>query len=121
MLYLTKVVNLEIAHHLPDYDGKCRNIHGHRIKLEITICGQKDETTGMIMDFKVIKEIIQRKIVDLLDHKNLNDFVRNPTAENVIELLIPILRGAFPASIIVHMIKLWETEDSCCVWVNEKQ
>ena len=70
--------------------GKCNNpeYHGHNYELIVSVTGEIDPDTGFVMDMKVLKELIQKKVEDALDHKNLNTQVPefkdlNPTAENI--------------------------------------
>ena len=76
--------HFDSAHKLElGYDSRCTNIHGHRWKVIIEIISGKLNKDGMIVDFKRLKEI-----VDKLDHRYLNDmFTFNPTAENISEYL----------------------------------
>ena len=70
---------ISAAHHLPNYDGKCANVHGHTWKIEVDIDGSVDKKTGMIVDFSKIKSIL-----DKLDHTDINTIIPNPTAENIV-------------------------------------
>jgi 6-pyruvoyltetrahydropterin/6-carboxytetrahydropterin synthase len=70
--------------------GQCNNpnFHGHNYTLEVAIAGEPDPRTGMLMDLKDLKGLIEREIIDLVDHKNLNldvEFLRGviPSAENI--------------------------------------
>jgi 6-pyruvoyltetrahydropterin/6-carboxytetrahydropterin synthase len=70
--------------------GLCNNPlgHGHNYEIEVTVRGEPDATTGMVIDLKVLKSIIEKEIIDKVDHKHLNydvDFMRGivPTAENI--------------------------------------
>ncbi|MGZ3900860.1 MAG: 6-pyruvoyl trahydropterin synthase family protein, partial [Bacteroidia bacterium] len=70
--------------------GKCNNenYHGHNYVLEAKVKGDIDEPTGYVMDTKVLKDILEKEIVERFDHKNLNldtkEFMElNPTAENM--------------------------------------
>ena len=84
--------------HRPDWDdaknqavfGKCNNprFHGHNYDLIVSVTGEIDQETGFVMDLKVLKELIQEHVEEVLDHKNLNTDVPefqdlNPTAENI--------------------------------------
>jgi 6-pyruvoyltetrahydropterin/6-carboxytetrahydropterin synthase len=82
--------------------GKAVNLHGHNYVLEVTVEGQPSPDTGMVIDLKVLKDIIAEVVLDRLDHKNLNvdlpEFAeRLPTPEHVAvliwELLAPRLTG----------------------------
>lgn len=70
---LTKQFSFEMAHALPAYEGKCRNIHGHSYKLFVTIEGapmqqQGAPSDGMVLDFHQLKEIVTQHIIDPFDH-----------------------------------------------------
>ncbi len=71
------------AHALPNYDGPCNRLHGHSWKIQVTIDKPVNPKTGMVIDFSIIKKIINK-----LDHQCLNDFIKNPTAENITTYLI---------------------------------
>jgi len=80
---ITKLFTFDSAHHLIDYNGKCRNIHGHTYKLEITLKGLPDEN-GLVMDFHDLEAIIENEVLEKVDHKYLNDvFDFNPTCEMI--------------------------------------
>jgi len=68
---------IDAAHWLPGYDGKCGRVHGHRWEIIVTVNGDKLKD-GMLVDFTIIKDIINR-----LDHQGLNAIIKNPTAENL--------------------------------------
>ncbi len=100
MVYVTRKAHFSAAHRLHNpklsdaenlriYD-KCNNPsgHGHNYDLEVTVAGEPDPATGMVIDLKILKKLIQEEIVEPLDHKHLNhdvDFMRDviPTAENI--------------------------------------
>lgn len=70
--------------------GKCSNpkYHGHNYELIVGLSGDIDPVTGYLMDLKILKKIIKEEVEDYLDHKNLNEEVKefkilNPTAENI--------------------------------------
>ena len=70
---LTKEFRFEASHALWNYDGLCRNIHGHSYILEVTVRGEaiKDVNNpklGMVMDFGDMKRLVKKEIVDVLDH-----------------------------------------------------
>ncbi len=79
--------------------GKCSNAnyHGHNYELIVSVYGEIDPETGFVIDMKVLKKLIQEKIENVLDHKNLNIEVSqfkdlNPTAENIAVVIWNILR-----------------------------
>lgn len=85
MYKLKKEITIECAHSLKDSDSlvtkKCLNLHGHSYEVIIMI-QTNTLKNGMIIDFGILKEIVYE-----LDHKNLNDFIENPTAENMSKYL----------------------------------
>lgn len=110
---VTKCFGFEASHHLPNYDGDCSRLHGHSYKLHVTVSGSVDEATGMVMDFSVLKNIVKEKIVDKYDHRYLNDYFENPTAENMVQYFFRELSIKFSnMGLTLESIKLWETESS---------
>ena len=92
----------DAAHFLPEYKGKCEQVHGHTYKLEVIIEGELHKD-GMVMDFKHLKEIVTKIILENLDHKTLNDLFENPTAENIAIWIFAELRKYIPVcSITLH-------------------
>lgn len=132
-LRITKRFRFDAAHFLEHHDGKCVNIHGHTYTLDVTIEGEYQQITpqnpssGMIMDFGALKEIVKANVLDGMDHELLNDHFLYPTAEvlavSIFNLLEnEILPGAFaespglwpstfPSPRLVK-IRLYETPDS---------
>ena len=110
---VTKCFGFEAAHHLPNYEGACNRLHGHSYKLQVTVSGSVDEATGMIIDFNVLKDVVKFKVVDRYDHRNLNEFFSNPTAENMVQHIFKELAKSFShMGLEVESVKLWETESS---------
>ncbi len=82
-MYLISVTtHFDAAHSLPGYDGLCSNLHGHRWEVKACWQMEKDGTTGMCVDFKKLKEVLNKEC-EKYDHANLNDDYDNPTAENL--------------------------------------
>jgi 6-pyruvoyltetrahydropterin/6-carboxytetrahydropterin synthase len=113
---LSSEFKFDSAHRLIDYHGKCENLHGHTYRLRVTLAGtvsQKSGASGMVVDFGILKKIVRENVVDVLDHKLLNDIVEQPTAENlaiwVWDKLEPLLAGD---NYLLSEIVLWETEDN---------
>ncbi|MCP3979519.1 MAG: 6-carboxytetrahydropterin synthase QueD [bacterium] len=73
--------DFEAAHHLPHHPGKCRDPHGHSYRLVVSVDRPVDPHSGLAIDFSDLKHVVQAEVVDLLDHKNVNDIMDNPTAE----------------------------------------
>ena len=79
--------------------GKCAlpNYHGHNYELIVKIVGVPDEKTGYVMDLKELSDLIEEKVTERFDHKNLNldteEFKNlNPTAENIAIVIYDLLR-----------------------------
>lgn len=100
-----KVMKLSSAHKLFfPYESKCNQIHGHNFKVEIWTKGQVDEN-GIVVDFYLVKKEVMK-----LDHVNLNDFIKNPTAENIAFYICEKLILLAPDRIKTIKVRVWETE-----------
>ena len=95
------------AHFLPGYPGKCQNLHGHTWKLEVCLHGRV-LANGMVIDFSVLKDIVQTYVIAELDHADLNDILDNPTAENLITWIWDKLHR----SVNLYRLRLWESDNS---------
>jgi 6-pyruvoyltetrahydropterin/6-carboxytetrahydropterin synthase len=98
-------------------DGANPHGHGHNFVLEVTLDGTPDPVTGMVFDLKELKAILQRQVVEEMDHRFLNKEVPPfdrivPTTEN---LAIEIWKRLCPALNLsngrLHRVRLYETED----------
>ncbi len=72
---VVKRVSFDAAHYLPDYPGKCKNMHGHHWVVELGIKGAIDEETGMVVDFTLLNTLLRDKIVERFDHRLVNDII----------------------------------------------
>jgi 6-pyruvoyltetrahydropterin/6-carboxytetrahydropterin synthase len=110
-MLVSKEFTFDAAHFLTKYKGKCENLHGHTYRLRITVEGPIGED-DMVMDFVVLKKLVNEKIVDKMDHVNLNDLFENPTAERMAEWIWEQLEDApeFDGAGVLHLyeVKLWE-------------
>jgi len=141
---ITKMYDFEMAHVLKDYDGPCRNIHGHSYKLFVTITGTpitdpNSPKKGMVMDFKDLKAIVKTNIVDRFDHalvissetdpvmiESMKKHMENviivdyqPTSENLIADFAGIIKSLLPDQVQLHNLRLWETATSYSEWFTE--
>ena len=122
---VSRKASFNAAHrlHRPDWDaeknkavfGKCNNpnYHGHNYDLIVSVVGEIDQETGFVMDLKVLKELIIARVVEALDHKNLNTDVPefkglNPTAENIAVVIWDKLRPHIEKSKELEVV-LYET------------
>jgi 6-pyruvoyltetrahydropterin/6-carboxytetrahydropterin synthase len=97
--------------------GKCNNPHGHghNYTLEVTIAGEPDPRTGMVLDLKELKEILQREVVERMDHRHLNIEVPElkgliPTCENVALVIWKLLEPRI-ATGKLDRVRLYESSD----------
>ncbi len=93
--------------------------HGHNYRLEVTLRGNPDPVTGMLMDLKEVKEILEREVVARFDHRDLNGdtpyFKESvPTPENFARVLFDLLKGAFPGEML-DRVRLIQDPD---LWVD---
>jgi 6-pyruvoyltetrahydropterin/6-carboxytetrahydropterin synthase len=126
MIYISRRETFAVSHRifnpaLSDEEnetlyGKCanKNGHGHNYALEVVVKGEIDPKTGYVLDLKDLKRVMKERVVDRLDHKNLNldvDFLRDtiPTSENIAVAVWRELKDALPSGEL-HSIKLYETE-----------
>lgn len=88
------------AHSLRGYEGKCRNIHGHNFKVQVTLAGRALDARGILVDFKDVKGALG-VIIDELDHQYLNELEPfrevNPSTENLCRFFYDRLAAALPA------------------------
>ena len=110
---ITTILLFDAAHSLPDHLGKCRNIHGHTYKAEVSVSGPIGEAgpeTGMVMDFSRLEEEVKRLVIEPLDHRYLNEVLDfAPTAERIAAWIFDRLSEA---DLPVRRIRLWETPDT---------
>jgi len=101
--------------------GKCNhpNWHGHNYVMEVTVAGEPNPETGFIIDLSDLKQIIEEKIVEPCDHKNLNldvPFLEGilPSSENLVKAFYEELKEeveeASSEGGVLYSVKLYETE-----------
>lgn len=108
---VTVAFTFEAAHQLPWHPGRCRQLHGHGYRLEVTVEGPLTEQ-GIVVDFDDLRAQVEREVLDRYDHHYLNDLLDNPTAELIAHDIWKHLEatGTQP-----RRIRLWETPDC---WVE---
>lgn len=138
MIYLIRKEQFNAAHRLycPDwseeknnsYFGKCANPnwHGHNYSLIVTVKGEINKETGVVVNLKILSKVIQEQIIEKADHKNLNidvDFMqgRIPSTENIAiaiwETLEPHIKNL---GVVLHCIRLEETDKNSVEYYGEK-
>ncbi|WP_312764788.1 6-carboxytetrahydropterin synthase [Epilithonimonas sp.] len=146
MIRITKIFTFETAHVLYNYDGKCKNMHGHSYKLFVTVKGNPindldDHKNGMVVDFGDIKKIVNQEIIDVWDHavlvngdsphKTLGEGLQNqghkvifckyqPTCENMLYDIATKIKSKLPGNVQLAYLKLHETENSYGEWLAEE-
>ena len=94
--------------------GKCANLHGHNYVLEVVIAGEIDQTTGYVLDLKQLSDIISKRILEDVDHHNLNTDIPwleglIPTAENLAVAFWERIRSELPAGSL-RSVRVCETD-----------
>ena len=111
---LNRTYRFEAAHFLPNVpDGhKCKNMHGHSYKVDVTVCGPVDEKLGWIMDFGDLDELVM-PLINQCDHQVLNeiDGLENPTSEKLAEWLWKHISAKTD---FLTDLAVSETQDSSC-------
>lgn len=140
-MQITTRLEFDAGHRIPNHKSQCRNLHGHRYALEITLSGdiiqQKQASeNGMVMDFSDVKRIARESVVDVWDHaflvfsedKPVLDFLNTlpnhktvifpsvPTAENMVAEAFRILKNQYKDTYGNHLtlerVRLYETPNS---------
>ena len=132
-MLITKIITTETAHRLLSHEGKCRYLHGHSYKWEVTIEAGIERSTGMVMDFSTLKELMIECIEKPFDHTLVlqeNDSLI-PALYNVTKLLVldgpPTaevfakevsmeIRKRLPPFFVLECVTVWETETSYAEW-----
>jgi 6-pyruvoyltetrahydropterin/6-carboxytetrahydropterin synthase len=144
LIRVTREFSFEMAHVLRNYDGPCRNVHGHSYRLFVTLIGtpvndQNHHKNGMVIDFTDLKNIVLSEIVDIFDHAVVvsHDFNREktelmsktfgntvlvdyqPTCENLVADFASRIMKRLPEGIRLHNLRLYETAKSYAEWFAE--
>ncbi|MBS0012258.1 MAG: 6-carboxytetrahydropterin synthase [Bacteroidales bacterium] len=138
---VTREFSFEMAHALWNYDGPCRNVHGHSYRLFVTLAGKPvndpgKPKNGMVIDFVDLKKIVNDKVVSLFDHSvmisnnvekeklaALNKMFGNvlvsdyqPTCENIVADIADRIKPHLPENTRLHSLRLYETACSYAEW-----
>ena len=105
---VTRSFTFDAAHELPWHPGKCRRLHGHTYRLEVSAEGPVDQN-GVVMDFDDVESVVRREVLDRFDHRCLNDLLANPTAELVAH---DAWERLVAAGLPLVRLRLWETPQS---------
>jgi len=139
---ITKQFSFETGHALYGYDGKCKNVHGHSYRLDVTVIGSpitdsSNVKYGMVIDFSDLKKIVKEEIVDVFDHatvfnkntphvelaRELDSRGHNvllvdyqPTSEMMVIDFAEKIKNRLPKNIKLFALKLQETATSFAEW-----
>ena len=133
---VTRRVHWNSAHRLyrPDWSdernaevfGPCANPHwhGHNYEMDVTVSGPIDPETGYVMDLKLLKDLLEERVMSELDHRNLNVEVSwldgvNPTTENLVVAIWDRIADRMPDGVELNRIVLWETPRNCVEYTGE--
>jgi len=137
-MLITRRLEFDAGHRIPDHKSQCRHLHGHRYAIEITLSGDiirqdGDAANGMVMDFSDVKALAKQHVVDCWDHAFLVysgdalvlDFLQTipehrtvvldcvPTAENLaaeaFRILDPVYRDLYGNHLRLQQVRLYET------------
>ena len=141
LIRITKEFNFEMAHALWNYNGLCKNIHGHSYKLFVTIIGEPindagNPHNGMLIDFGELKTLVKDNVINFYDHSlvlfrnsspellrsvsemfekfHIVDF--QPTCENLALDIANRIQNKLPAALKLHSIRLNETATAFAEW-----
>jgi 6-pyruvoyltetrahydropterin/6-carboxytetrahydropterin synthase len=141
IIRVTKEFSFEMAHVLWNYDGPCKNVHGHSYRLFVTLSGvpsddPENPKNGMVIDFSDLKRIVKKEIVTVFDHavvvssrfdkektEMFTEMFGNtvlvdyqPTCENLVSDFAFRIKNLLPKQINLHSLKLYETATSFAEW-----
>ena len=140
-MQITRRLEFDAGHRIPNHKSQCKHLHGHRYAIEITLSGdiitnEGQSEQGMVMDFTDVKRIAKEKLVDEWDHaflvyrgdKLVSDFLATlpdhrtvmldvvPTAENLAQVAFDILKPAYKDIYGNHLrlerIRIYETPNN---------
>jgi len=133
MLTLTRAIEFatSLRYTLPDlspqecrerFGDKARQ-HGHNYRLELTVRGEVDDRSGMVVDLKEIQELLDREVMDRFDHRDLNADTPYfekllPTPENLVRVLREILVEALPEGVSLDRLRLQPDAETWVDWVE---
>lgn len=111
--WVFKKVTFNAAHHLPKHKGNCANDHGHTYTVELGVHGEINEDTCMVIDMIELKDFLYVEVIAMFDHRDLNIFFPDPTAENIAYHVLTKAAKHFKQFDI--LVRVYETSDS---WVE---
>jgi 6-pyruvoyltetrahydropterin/6-carboxytetrahydropterin synthase len=108
--------------------GRCANLpgHGHNYRLFVTVAGEADRETGFVVDLPTLDALVQRAVLDRLDHQHVNSAIpefgpggKIPSSENLVEWIRRELAEAAGDELSLVRLRLEEDEDLAAEWLAE--
>ena len=103
--------------------GKCANLpgHGHNYRLYVTVAGEVDPLTGFLVDLGELDGVVDREVVQALDHQHLNSAVEEfgtkiPSSENLVAWIRDRIKAALPPGVVLVKVRVAEDEDLAAEW-----
>ncbi|HMN33481.1 MAG: 6-carboxytetrahydropterin synthase [Chitinophagaceae bacterium] len=141
MISVTKIFRFEMGHAIYGYEGMCKFIHGHSYVLHVSVKSVAEnkepiQQPGFVIDFKLLKKIINEKVIQKLDHtlvlskeylnmhpnagegQNLLVWDYEPSAENILFFIKNEIKDALTPYYEITKLRLWETSESYAEWEN---
>ena len=124
MSYELKIeTSFAAAHNLLHYCGQCENLHGHNWKIEIKIRGNKLDKSGMMLDFKILKNHTEA-IIQSLDHSYLNEHPafagESPSSEIIARYIFTELEKRLAdQEVNVYKVTAWESEKAAAAYMRD--
>jgi 6-pyruvoyltetrahydropterin/6-carboxytetrahydropterin synthase len=120
MYELKVITDFSAAHQLKNFHGACEDLHGHNWKIEVCVTGDALDETGVVIDFRVLKQYLNT-IMAGLDHKFLNNLEafkdQNPSSENIARYVAEQLSLLLQSpEIKVSRVTAWESETACAAY-----
>ena len=119
MYEITIISEFSSAHSLREYRGKCEELHGHNWKVELAVASGRLDKTGLVMDFKKLKQHLWT-VLEKLDHRHLNELAFfkkvNPTSENIARYIYHSVKKKIPT---VKSVTVWESEKASATYYEQ--
>lgn len=119
MYELLVKTHFDAAHALRNYPGKCKDLHGHTWKVEVSVSGDKLNEIELLMDFADLKKIVDA-VLERFDHKYINEISPfdqlSPTGENLASYLFEEIKKKLPPGISLKQVSVWESKSACITY-----
>lgn len=141
-IYLAYTFKFDAAHRLLNYVGPCNNLHGHTWKVEVVLRGTPNKYSGMLIDFRLLKLMVNDFVAKKLDHTTILNradtnlieslvrrgctvfpFPGEPTCENLAQfiflaLLAPVATIGDHSHVNLKSVRVWESENASAIYTD---